>query len=74
MTDGTVNIKVETEGLDEATEKVESIADAINGFPPQVAFKYLRNCTINVYPSQTKFVEVKEANHQQEYENRQHDK
>ena len=64
MTDGTVNIKVETEGLDEATEKVESIADAINGFPPQVAFKYLRNCTINVYPSQTKFVEVKDANRQ----------
>ena len=73
MESSNITIKVETEGLDEATEKVESLADVINGFPAQVAFKYLRNCTINVYPSQTKFVEVKEANHQQEYENRQHD-
>lgn len=60
MTDNTVKIKVETEGLDEATEKAENLAEALDGFPTQVAFKYLKNCTINVYPSQTKFAEVKE--------------
>lgn len=60
MTDNTVKIKVETEGLDEATEKAENLAEALDGFPPQVAFKCLKNCTINVYPSQTKFVEAKE--------------
>lgn len=65
MESSNITIKVETEGLDEATEKVEFLADAINGFPPQVAFKYLRNCTINVYPSQTKKV--------YNYANRQHD-
>lgn len=57
MTDNTVKIKVETEGLDEATEKAENLAEALDGFPPQVAFKYLKNCTINVYPSQVRYDE-----------------
>lgn len=71
--DKTVNIKVETEGMEEVTQQAQALADAFDAFPSQVTFKYLRNCTINVYPSQTKIVEVKEANHQQEYENSQHD-
>lgn len=31
MTDNTVKIKVETEGLDEATEKAENLAEALDG-------------------------------------------
>lgn len=59
MEANTIKVKVETEGLDEATEKVENLADALDGFPAQVTFKTLKNCTINVYPSQVKVFEAK---------------
>lgn len=62
MVDNTVKIKVKTEGLEEATEKVEDLAEAFGDFPAQVVFKYLNNCTINVHPRQTKVVEVKNEN------------
>lgn len=45
--------------LDEATEKVENLADALDGFPAQVTFMTLKNCTINVFPSQAKVFEAK---------------
>lgn len=50
----TVKIGVETEGLDEATAKIETLADAFDGFPAQVQIKNCRDCTINIYPSQIK--------------------
>lgn len=59
MEENTIKVKIETEGLEEATQKVENLMDALNGFPAQVAFKNLKNCTINVYPSQAKVFEVK---------------
>lgn len=62
MQEKTVNIKVETEGMEEATQQVQALADSFDAFPAQVSFKYLKNCTINVYPSQTKIVEVKNEN------------
>mgnify|MGYP007130646173 CR=1 FL=1 len=49
-------IKVETEGMEEATEQVEKLADAYDGFPAQVTVKNCRDCTINIYPSQTRIV------------------
>ena len=49
-------IKVETEGLEEATEQMEMLADAYDGFPAQVTVKNCRDCTINIYPSQTRIV------------------
>lgn len=52
-----VEVECETKGFDEAIEQVESLAEAYDGFPPQVQIKGCRNCTINVYPSQTKFYE-----------------
>lgn len=55
MKDQTVTIKCETEGFDEATEQVETLVDAYDGFPAQVNLKGLRNCTINIYASQTRF-------------------
>ena len=51
-------IRVETEGMEEAQEQVEMLADAYDGFPAQVTIKNCRNCTFNIYPSQTRFAEV----------------
>lgn len=47
-------IKVETEGMEEATEQMEMLADAYDGFPAQVMIKNCHDCTINIYPSQIK--------------------
>ena len=53
-----VKIRCETEGFDEAQEKVEALASAYDGFPPQVQVKNCRDCTINIYPSQMRIKEV----------------
>ena len=58
-TECNVMIKCETEGFDKAIEEVEALAEAYDGFPSQVIIKGCRDCTINVYPSQTKFVGIK---------------
>ena len=51
-------INVETEGIEEAKEQIEMIADAYDGFPAQVTIKNCRNCTFNIYPSQIRTVEA----------------
>ena len=51
-------INVETEGMEEAQEQVEMLANAYDGFPAQVTIKNCRDCTFNIYPSQTRFVEA----------------
>lgn len=63
MKDMSSNYKIEfeTEGIEEATEQIKSLADAYDGFPAQVTIKNCRDCTINVYPSQIRTVE--EATH-----------
>ena len=60
MTTDTVKIKCETEGFEEATEQIETLVEAYDGFPPQVQIKGCHDCTINIYPSQTKFYEQTE--------------
>lgn len=60
MTDNTIKIKCETEGFDEAMEEVEALAEAYDGFPAQVNIKGCRDCTINIYPSQTKIIGLRE--------------
>ena len=50
-------INVETEGIEEATEQIEMLADAYDGFPAQVTVKNCHHCTFNIYPSQTRFQE-----------------
>lgn len=52
-----VLIECETRGFDEATEQVEALAEAYDGFPAQVNIKGCRDCTINIYPSQTKIID-----------------
>ncbi len=56
--DKKVRIECETEGFEEAEEKIEALASAYDGFPAQVTIKGCRNCTINIYPSQSKYTEV----------------
>ena len=58
MNDTNFKIKVETEGMEEAQEQVEMLADAYDGFPAQVTVKNCRDCTINIYPSQIRNVEA----------------
>lgn len=53
-------IKCETEGFEEATEEVEALVDAYDGFPAQVMIKNCHDCTINIYPSQIRSVEEKD--------------
>lgn len=53
-----IKIAVETEGFEEAIEQVDMLAEAYDGFPPQVQIKGCRDCTINIYPSQTKIIGV----------------
>lgn len=55
-----VKIKCETEGFEEATEQIEALVEAYNGFPSQVLIKGCHDCTINIYPSQTKIYEQTE--------------
>ena len=56
--EGKYTLRVETEGIEETTEQVERLADAYDGFPAQVTIKNCHDCTFNIYPSQTRFVEA----------------
>lgn len=58
-TENNILLKFETEGFDEAQEQIEMLADAYDGFPAQVTIKNCHDCTINIYPTQTKFVNEK---------------
>ena len=57
MSDMNMTIKCRTDGFEEATQDIETLAEAYDGFPAQVTIKNCHDCTINIYPSQTKFVE-----------------
>ena len=56
--EGKYTLRVETEGMEEATEQVERLADAYDGFPAQVTIKNCRDCTFNIYPTQMRTVEA----------------
>lgn len=61
MKDMTLNIKVETEGADEAREKVEDLARSIRMLPPQVTVQDCHSCEINIYPSQNVWLKGEEG-------------
>jgi hypothetical protein len=61
MMEDKYTLRVETEGMEEAQEQVEMLADAYDGFPAQVTVKNCRDCTINIYPSQIRNVEAKRS-------------
>lgn len=56
--DVTVKIRALTEGFEDAQQEVESLAEAYDGFPAQITIKNCRNCTFNIYPSQTKIIDT----------------
>jgi hypothetical protein len=58
-TESNFKINVETEGFEEAQEQIEALADAYDGFPAQVMIKNCHHCKINIYPSQTKYIDAK---------------
>jgi hypothetical protein len=58
MMEDKYTLRVETEGMEEAQEQVEMLADAYDGFPAQVTVKNCHDCTINIYPSQIRTVEA----------------
>jgi hypothetical protein len=58
MMEDKYTLRVETEGMEEAQEQIEMLADAYDGFPAQVTIKNCRDCTINIYPSQIRNVEA----------------
>lgn len=59
--DKDIEINVETEGLEDLEGQLEAIADVYDGFPAQVTIKNCKNCTFNIYPSQTRFVEAEKG-------------
>ena len=59
--DNTVNIKCITSGFDDATEQIETLAEAYDGFPAQVTIKNCHDCTFNIYPSQTRIVTAEDG-------------
>lgn len=48
-----LTIDVDMNGIDEAIEKSEHLAEALADVPPQVVIKHNRDCTFNIYPKQT---------------------
>ena len=60
MSESNYKINIETEGFEEATEKIETLAEVYDGFPAQVTIKNCHHCTFNIYPSQTRIDEGKE--------------
>lgn len=52
-----IEIDVKTNGIEEATEKVEALANAYDSFPPQVLIKSCRDYTFHIHPSQIRMVE-----------------
>ena len=53
-------VNVESEGADEAREKIEGLARAIQMLPPQVIVQNCEACEINIHPSQNVWNETGE--------------
>lgn len=58
--DTEINVEVNAEGIEDVTEKVQSLSDAIGAFPANVMIRNCRNCTFNIYPGQTMIMSGRE--------------
>ena len=58
-TENNILLKLETEGFEDAQQEIEMLAEAYDGFPAQVTIKNCHHCKINIYPSQTKYIDAK---------------
>ena len=61
-----VKIKALTEGFEDAKQEVEALAEACDGFPAQITIKNCRDCTFNIYPSQTKIIDIGQEDENEE--------
>lgn len=61
-----VKIRALTEGFEDAQQEVEALAEAYDGFPAQVTIKNCRDCTFNIYPSQTKIIDIRQEDEYEE--------
>lgn len=74
MEENKIKINVETEGFEEAMQQVEELAEAYEGFPAQVTIKNCKDCTINIYASQTQITDTgDEKNERSPQEERKED-
>lgn len=64
--DAIVRIRALTEGFEDAQQEVEALADAYDGFPAQITIKNCRDCTFNIYPSQTKIIDIGQEDENEE--------
>lgn len=53
----TIDVKANTDGLDEAIDKVGELSELIADMAPQVSIRNCRGCTFNIYPSRTVFMD-----------------
>ena len=53
----TVELEFKTTGFEDTIEQLEELADACDDFPAQVQFRNCRDCVINIYPHQNKYIE-----------------
>ena len=53
-------VNVESEGADEAREKIEGLTRAIQMLPPQVIVQNCEGCEINIHPSQNVWTDTGE--------------
>lgn len=58
-TENNILLKLETEGFEDAQQEIEMLAEAYDGFPAQVTIKNCHHCKINIYLSQTKYIDAK---------------
>ena len=56
--DANIKINCEAEGFDDVQEQAAELSETLADFPSQVTVKNCKNCTINIYPSQTKYIEI----------------
>lgn len=61
-----LKIKASTEGFEDARQEVEALAEAYDGFPAQITIKNCRDCTFNIYSSQTKITDIRQEDENEE--------
>lgn len=61
-----VKIRALIEGFEDAQQEVEALAEAYDGFPAQITIKNCRDCTFNIYPSQTKIIDIGQEDENEE--------
>lgn len=57
--DKEINVEINADGIEEVTEKVQNLSDALGAFPANVMIKNCKNCTFNIYPRQTMIMSEK---------------